>query len=213
MIITKTRANSLSDVKALNMWGFNLKDISIFEKMPNIEIASLSVNQISSLAPLSHCHYLRELYLRQNNISDINEVMHLTGLRYLHSLSLSQNPIANSPNYRKSIIQMLPQLEKLDDVDVSITTTSNQQRTSRIKPTQSFVEEPQTSAQNTQSQRLIHVNQSQPEISWNNRFNEHQRRSDEGALTAILALLPELSPESLSIVLQTICDLSKQQSE
>ncbi len=39
----------LSDVKSLNCWGQDLADVSILSQMPNVEVLSLSVNQISTL--------------------------------------------------------------------------------------------------------------------------------------------------------------------
>ncbi|OHT11942.1 Protein C21orf2 like protein [Tritrichomonas foetus] len=232
MVTAKTRTNSIANIKVLNMWGYNLRDVSLIEKMPNLEIISLPVNQISHLSSFQNCWNLRELFLRQNNISDFNELKYLSNLPYLKNLSLSENPIADMPNYRKIVLQTLPHLEKLDDVDASILTisqktaqqshnqthnqtnnqihnqihnhNSQQMRSGRLKANPSFVEDEELSMEVQQQQnhtQSYHLRQTQ------NRGH----RSDEGALTAILALLPELTPESLSIVLQTICDLSKQQ--
>lgn len=39
----------LSDVKSLNCWGQDLAEVSILSQMPNVEVLSLSVNQISTL--------------------------------------------------------------------------------------------------------------------------------------------------------------------
>lgn len=39
--------------------------ISIIRQMPNLEVLSLSVNKISTLADFAHCPKLRELYLRK----------------------------------------------------------------------------------------------------------------------------------------------------
>lgn len=36
-----------------------------------------SVNKISSLADFEDCHKLQELYLRKNNIKDINDLVYL----------------------------------------------------------------------------------------------------------------------------------------
>ena len=54
--------------------------------MPAVEIISLSVNNISTLADFACCSNLKELYLRKNAISDLNEVnvvrssrVHLSG--------------------------------------------------------------------------------------------------------------------------------------
>lgn len=49
MILGKTRAERLADVKNLNLWGQDLSDVSILASLPNVEVLSLSVNQISTL--------------------------------------------------------------------------------------------------------------------------------------------------------------------
>lgn len=212
IILTKTRANSLNDVKTLNMWGFNLKDITIFERMPNIEICSLAVNQISDISPLAFCRKLRELYLRQNAISDFKQLTYLQDLRHLRILSLSGNPIAESPNYRQIILKALPNLEKLDDISASQVVAPPPEPQSQAQNIQKFTSP-------AQGQDHYKVNHQRRQSYDDNQRYQQQRptknktnvntRSDESALTAILALLPELSPDSLSIVLQAICDLSK----
>lgn len=250
MVLTKTRANSLSDVKTLNMWGFNLKDISLFERMPNVEICSLPVNKISNLAPLANCRKLRELYLRQNQITDFHELTYLSGLRFLKNLSLNDNPIASTPNYRQTVFQILPQLEKLDDIERNQIPPQQPQKnvSDGYKRSNSTIDN-QYSMKNTSfSQTLQHPSHQTHDSEYNNSSNsghnnfyhqmhqpQHQTmrprhsysntnpnnfnynnnnnggRSDERALTAVLALLPELSPESLAIVVQTIADLQSEQ--
>jgi Leucine-rich repeat (LRR) protein len=59
---------SLEDVRSLNLWGQGLSDLSIVTKMPNIEVLSLSVNKITSLAAFANCTRLQELYLRKNEV-------------------------------------------------------------------------------------------------------------------------------------------------
>jgi hypothetical protein len=56
-----------------------------------------------------------------DQISEISEVSHLQGLTKLSILWLCDNPcVGSSPaDYRKRIIAMLPNITKLDNVDVS----------------------------------------------------------------------------------------------
>jgi Leucine-rich repeat (LRR) protein len=41
---------------------------------------------------------IRELFLRKNNISDIQELQYLSGLQHLHVLWLAENPVTATPN-------------------------------------------------------------------------------------------------------------------
>lgn len=51
-----------------------------------------SVNRISGLSDFEDCHKLQELYLRKNNIQDINDLVYLQGLKHLKNLWLEENP-------------------------------------------------------------------------------------------------------------------------
>ncbi|XP_058953433.2 cilia- and flagella-associated protein 410 [Pocillopora verrucosa] len=117
-ILSRARASSLENVKNLNFWGSDLSDISVLRQMPNVEVLSLSVNNISSLEDFAHCPRLRELYLRKNSIEDISEIGCLKNLPKLRVLWLSDNPCANVEHYRMTVLKNLPKLTKLDTVVV-----------------------------------------------------------------------------------------------
>lgn len=106
-------------IKNLNLWGNDLQDISVLQGMPNLEVLSLSVNGVSSLADLRYCPKLSELYLRKNDIRDLSEVLHLRYLRYMRVLWLSDNPVATLPHYRLYVLHHLPNLTKFDSQDVT----------------------------------------------------------------------------------------------
>ena len=119
LIIQKIRSDRLGNIKNLNLWGVNLDDVSLLKEMPNLEIVSLSVNKIRTLKPFSFLPKLRELYLRKNMITDLNEIKYLIDNNNLKILWLSENPICENPNYRNIIISVLPQIFKLDDIIIS----------------------------------------------------------------------------------------------
>ncbi|CAD7002699.1 unnamed protein product, partial [Ceratitis capitata] len=50
------------------------------------------VNKITTLQPFEDCLKLQELYLRKNNIQDINEIAYLQNLPVLKYLWLEENP-------------------------------------------------------------------------------------------------------------------------
>ncbi|XP_078120781.1 cilia and flagella associated protein 410 [Sander vitreus] len=116
-VLAKAKASDLESVKKLNCWGCNLTDISIFTQMANIEVLTLSVNNISSLSSLAGCLSLCELYLRKNNIPSLSELSHLRPLTRLRVLWLAENPCCgtDSIQYRLTVLRCLPRLQKLDN--------------------------------------------------------------------------------------------------
>ena len=106
---------NISDLKKLNIYGQNIEDISILSSIPKLEYLSLSSNNISSLSPLSNCIYLREIYLRNNKIKSFEELKHLRPLFNLRVLWLEGNPICDDNNYRKKVLNILPQVVSLDN--------------------------------------------------------------------------------------------------
>ncbi|KAK8786543.1 hypothetical protein V5799_023680 [Amblyomma americanum] len=117
-VLSRTRAQDLKSVRKLNCWGSELEDVSIVRKMSHVEVLSLSVNNISTLADFAHCKNLQELYIRKNNIQDLNEVLYLKDLPKLKNLWLADNPCAENENYRMTVLRHLPSLQKLDNQTV-----------------------------------------------------------------------------------------------
>ena len=119
LVLQKTRAQSLADVTKLNLWGSSLSDVSILAQCPKVQVLSLSVNAISSLGVFGSCPALTELYLRKNAVDDFAQVASLSHLSHLSILWLWDNPIADDPAYRAKVLALLPNLSKLDNVDVT----------------------------------------------------------------------------------------------
>jgi len=121
MIVARTRVSDMNQVKKLNCWGAELSDISVIKKLRNVEVLSLSVNSISTLADIQHCKNLQELYIRKNCIPDISELCYLRDLPRLKNLWLEENPCAagDAELYRMTVIKNIPQLQKLDNVGVT----------------------------------------------------------------------------------------------
>jgi hypothetical protein len=119
LILKKSKSSSLSDVRNLTLWGMHLADVSIVSRLENVETVALSVNEVDSLEPFSPCTKLRELFLRKNHIAELCDLDHLRGLTELRVLWLTDNPITEKPGYREYTIVHLPQLTKLDEVDIT----------------------------------------------------------------------------------------------
>ncbi|XP_043188799.1 dynein axonemal assembly factor 11-like isoform X8 [Amphibalanus amphitrite] len=118
MVVARSRGAELNSIRKLNCWGSEISDVAVVRKLPNIEVLALSVNNISTLADFQHCQNLSELYIRQNNIQDLNEVVYLKELPKLKALWLADNPCAKREGYRLAILRALPHLQKLDNAPV-----------------------------------------------------------------------------------------------
>eukprot|EP01017_Pseudomicrothorax_dubius_P027738 TRINITY_DN3235_c0_g2_i1.p1 TRINITY_DN3235_c0_g2~~TRINITY_DN3235_c0_g2_i1.p1 ORF type:complete len:270 (+),score=47.89 TRINITY_DN3235_c0_g2_i1:118-927(+) len=129
LVAAKSKCDNLSMVRNLNLWGNDIEDVSILREMPNVEVLSLSVNQIASLKEFGNCPRLQELYLRKNNITDLSEIRFLAPLQGLKVLWLWDNPIAEKDIYRPYIIKNLPNLVKLDNTQVTPEEKQAAQRT------------------------------------------------------------------------------------
>lgn len=222
MIYQKTRTQNMADVKTLNMWGYELEDITVVSKLINAETISLPINKITNLSAFSTCRNLKNLLLRQNLISDFSELDHLQDLPHLTTLSLSENPICKDPNYREIVIRKLPQLQKLDDIEVSLCGSFNkvnENAHSRDNVQPEHINQKQhllRKSENVQGMKkqfnIISSIQQRDEESKTPRcsappvLTPRQHHNDANYLTAVLSLIPELSPESMQIVLQAIHD-------
>ncbi|KAA6374793.1 MAG: putative leucine rich repeat family protein [Streblomastix strix] len=119
MIIQASKVDSLDKVKSINFWGRSISDVSVLNKLNNVEIVSLSINRIRSLKDFRQCRNLKELYLRKNLISDYHEIDHLIGLNNLVTLWLEENPCSQMPLCTEYIITKLPKLTHLDKKEIT----------------------------------------------------------------------------------------------
>lgn len=115
----RTKCEKLEGIKNLNLWGCDLEDISIIRDLPNLEVVSLSINKIKTLKDFANLRYLRELYIRKNMVSELDDVNYLKKCNNLRTLWLNENPLAESKNYRAFVIKTLPQIVKLDDIPIT----------------------------------------------------------------------------------------------
>jgi Leucine-rich repeat (LRR) protein len=97
---------SAVDAKAVN----NLQQLSFL---------SLENNQLTCLGGISILTSLTELYLGNNNISNIREIFYLKNLSQLVILDLYGNPVVGATdNYRLFIIYHLKTLKALDGLSI-----------------------------------------------------------------------------------------------
>ena len=127
-IQSKFPNQKIEEIKTLNLWGNELEDISTISKLSNLEIASLSINKIKNLEPLKNLTNLKELYLRKNLVDDIKQIENLKNLQNLKILSLVDNPVVSSPNYKKKVLEIFPNLIKLDDINIKNENSNNKNK-------------------------------------------------------------------------------------
>jgi centrosomal protein CEP72 len=108
------------DVKSLSLPGtYQVKIQSIgdaLRRFTRIKELDLSKNQLISLEGLESLKYLEKLNLYYNNISNIAEIERLRANKSLIEIDLRLNPITKEDiDYRLYLIQLLPNIEKIDD--------------------------------------------------------------------------------------------------
>jgi Leucine-rich repeat len=119
IIQAKSKTDNLKMISKLNLSGIGFEDISIIRQMPNLEVVSLPVNRITSLKDFQYLTKLTDLSVRKNNISQISNLLYLRTLPNLKNLWMMENPISSQANYRLLVVALLPQLEKLDNKEVT----------------------------------------------------------------------------------------------
>ncbi|CAD8047259.1 unnamed protein product [Paramecium sonneborni] len=119
LIIQKAKTDIIENIKSINLWGNDLEEISFIKELINLELAQLASNKINTLIDIVKCSHLKDLNLRNNMISNLEELPLLKLLPNLKSLTLFDNPISKNPKYRYKILKYAVQLEKLDDIIIS----------------------------------------------------------------------------------------------
>ena len=119
------RENSLSKIDSLNnMEYLTFLDVS-FNKLRNCDRSSIGVlpslqvflcdnNYLKNINGFDKFYSIQILSFENNKIPDYNSMEKLASLENLKDLSVANNPVTKSINYRTSIIRMFPNLLKLD---------------------------------------------------------------------------------------------------
>lgn len=90
-------------------------------KLKRLEYLNLALNNIERIENLDHCESLAKLDLTLNFVGHATDVERLRGNYNLSELILTGNPCADYDGYRDYVIGALPQLQRLDCVDISAT--------------------------------------------------------------------------------------------
>ncbi|GAX84550.1 hypothetical protein CEUSTIGMA_g11971.t1 [Chlamydomonas eustigma] len=205
MIRGKTRMDRMDEVKNLNLWGQDLDVVDVLAKLINVEVLSLSVNQITTLRDFRHCQKLQELYLRKNEVADVSELQYLSGLNNLKILWLSDNPCSEHPYYRQLAIRVLPSLEKLDNIEV---TDQERQQASRNPELDKYIvpldpEAPRPTSRPSPARSPVSV-QFPPSVGYGTGGGRGAPLSKKNILYAVMALVAVLDVDDLTYVRREI---------
>jgi len=192
-MVRKTGTNvDLSEIVNFNCWGMELTDLSVLEKLDKVEVLSLSINNVKTLKFFRHNTKLRELYLRRNEVPDLSELGYLAKLVDLKVLWLSHNPVAAKPEYRATVLRMLPNLAKLDDKDVTAEEVEQAKTGGLEVMAKDDEDEDEGTADATE--------EAGKEDDAGGAGDDAGDDAGRASLTAIKALLPLLSPDQLAEV-------------
>ncbi|KAL5255631.1 hypothetical protein ACHWQZ_G011012 [Mnemiopsis leidyi] len=182
LALSRCRAASLDTIKHINCWGMGLSDISIVQYMTNLEVATFSVNKISTLKFLAFCPKLSELYIRKNDLDSLEELKYLQQLPNLRILWVSDNPLCTD-NYRQLVLELLPGIVKLDNIAVSPNLNTHASTEQRRKKK---YQRPKSAAS--------------VDSSFSDAESIIRKSVETPIINAITALLPSLDVEGLYVV-------------
>ena len=79
----------------------------------------LSHNRLSSLEGIEAFKKLRSLSLCFNQIEDTKELMRIENKHLLEHLNIEYNPLTKNPNYRRLMLILFPNLQRLDSLKIT----------------------------------------------------------------------------------------------
>ena len=116
--IKQNNKNEISKKVSFN--NKKLKNMPILKHLNKIEILYLNDNEISTLSFCQDLPNLKELYMINNNITDLKEIDYLSLCKYLHTVYFKGNPIQlnNNQNYIKKIKRTISAIKNIDGLKI-----------------------------------------------------------------------------------------------
>jgi len=122
----------------------NLPDLpEEFAQLTDLVEFDLAKNAVSHIAACSQLQKLEELWLNDNQITDLGEVRHLAAYPQLKTVYLERNPMQNlgdkerEARYKEAIMAAVPNLQQLDAIrlqqDVKIITNGSERHVIGIR--------------------------------------------------------------------------------
>ncbi|CAF0938026.1 unnamed protein product [Adineta steineri] len=109
------------ELRILYLQSNLISKIENVSRLKKLEYINLALNNIEYIENLSGCESLNKLDLTLNFIGTLSCVENLRDNMHLADLYLTGNPCADHEGYRDYVIATLPQLQKLDGVEITKT--------------------------------------------------------------------------------------------
>ncbi|KAF7260586.1 hypothetical protein EG68_02112 [Paragonimus skrjabini miyazakii] len=107
------------DLKILYLQNNLIPKIEHVSRLKKLEYFNLALNNVEKIENLEGCESLKKLDLTVNFVGELTSIESLVDLYALEELYLTGNPCAEYPHYRDFVIATLPQLQKLDGVEIT----------------------------------------------------------------------------------------------
>ncbi|XP_055509578.1 leucine-rich repeat and guanylate kinase domain-containing protein-like [Leucoraja erinacea] len=108
-------------IKFLSLRGNQLVNVKGLVNLKRLHKLDLLENNIETLIGLEDHDLLETINLDNNQISDLDEIMHLRNLPLLRDLNLLHNPIQKNPDYLLWTLFVIQKLTTLDNKKVKVT--------------------------------------------------------------------------------------------
>ena len=109
------------DLKILYLQSNLIDKIENVGKLKQLEYLNLALNNVAKVENLEKCENLNKLDLTVNFIAELTSIESLRSNEFLQEMYMTGNPCAKFDNYREYVIATLPQVERLDGIEVTNT--------------------------------------------------------------------------------------------
>lgn len=109
------------DLKILYLQSNLIDRIENVSKLKQLEYLNLALNNIQKVENLEKCENLNKLDLTVNFIAELTSIESLRCNEFLHEMYMTGNPAAKFEHYRDFVVGTLPQLQRLDGIDITNT--------------------------------------------------------------------------------------------
>jgi len=109
------------DLKILYLQSNLIDKMENLGKLKQLEYINLALNNITRVENMEKCENLKKLDLTVNFIAEITSLESLRVNAMLEELYLVGNPCVKYEGYREYVVATLPQVQRLDGTDVTLT--------------------------------------------------------------------------------------------